>query len=531
MFKINFKSHRYLFGVLFALFAYCISSCKDDNDVTITPFDPTKPVTITDFIPKSGTVGQKLIIHGDNFGNDTSLVKVTIGGKPAPVINVKGDGIYCFVPEGAFSGEIKVTVGKGEKYKEAVAKTAFEYQREMVVGTLCGYMNRNDDQGWREGSFSSCCGFKQEMFFCWDPLYPNRLYVSYDNWDRPGIQCLDFNTQTVRTVLSESKFNGCRQRSIAFTNDGKYMLVATDNNDRGTDSPAVWIVTRAADGTFNNNCEVNNLANYRQCNGAVVHPINGEVYFNSYEQGQVFRLDLNDYFNTLKKIEEAKKKRAEEIAQGVPEEQLTAVPQWEPAVVKNPAFKQLFTIQDREWEFKMVIHPSGKYAYINVINRSYLLRMNYDEAKKEFTAPYIIAGAITTGTDAAANYKEGAGTDARFWQPYQGIFVKNKEYEAEGRSELYDFYITDKMNHAVRKMTPEGIVSTFAGRGSRTEAADGNRYGVDNGPLRTVARFNRPTGIAYDEASNTFYIGDLNNRLIRTISLEKDDESEDTSGE
>lgn len=49
-------------------------------------------------------------------------------------------------------------------------------------------------------------------------------------------------------------------------------------------------------------------------------------------------------------------------------------------------------------------------------------------------------------------------------------------------------------------MTPEGIVSTFAGRGSRTSAADNNIWGTDNGDLREVARFRDPTGLAYDES-------------------------------
>ncbi|UZJ63517.1 hypothetical protein OKW96_13535 [Sphingobacterium sp. KU25419] len=32
------------------------------------------------------------------------------------------------------------------------------------------------------------------------------------------------------------------------------------------------------------------LTTYRQCNGASVHPINGEMYFNSYEKDNFFAL-------------------------------------------------------------------------------------------------------------------------------------------------------------------------------------------------------------------------------------------------
>ena len=99
---------------LLALFTICIYSCKDDENVETETFDPSKPVVISDFTPKEGGAYQKLLIYGENFGTDASNVKVKIGGKEAIVINVKSTYVYCFVPSGAFSGEIEITVGEGE---------------------------------------------------------------------------------------------------------------------------------------------------------------------------------------------------------------------------------------------------------------------------------------------------------------------------------------------------------------------------------------------------------------------------------
>jgi len=93
------------------------------------------------------------------------------------------------------------------------------------------------------------------------------------------------------------------------------------------------------------------------------------------------------------------------------------------------------------------------------------------------------------------------------------------------------FYIADKMNHAVRKMTPEGIVSTFAGRGRSGQAADNNVWGTEDGDLREAARFRDPTGIAYDEENNIFYILDTVGRKIRTISMESEDEVTESAEE
>ena len=289
-----------------------------------------------------------------------------------------------------------------------------------------------------------------------------------------------------------SKFDNHRLRSIDFSNDGQYMLISTDRDDRQLQSPSVWIVKRNADGTFTDASKSQILAAYKQCNGAAVHPINGELYFNSYERGQVFRLDMNNYFNT--------------VASGG-----TWYPNW-----TDGNFKELFTIQDVSWEFKIFIHPTGKYCYIVVVNKHYILRSDYNETTKSFAPPYVVAGQARND-----GWVDGVGTGARVNRPYQGCFVKNKKYVTENRDDVYDFYFCDNRNHCIRYLTPDGIVRTYAGRGTSSQAGDGNAWGTEDGDLREVARFNSPTGIAYDESSNTFYILDTQGRTIRTISMEK----------
>lgn len=89
--------------------------------------------------------------------------------------------------------------------------------------------------------------------------------------------------------------------------------------------------------------------------------------------------------------------------------------------------------------------------------------------------------------------------------PYQGVFVKNPEYVKANKSDVYDFYFTDSGNHCVRVLTPEGVVTTYAGRGSANLNNEAKGY-VD-GTLRGEARFNNPRGLAYDEQNNVFYVG------------------------
>ena len=189
----------------------------------------------------------------------------------------------------------------------------------------------------------------------------------------------------------------------------------------------------------------------------------------------------------------------------------------------------MFTIQDTNWEFQIDIHPSGKYAYIVVINRNYILRSDYNETTKRFSAPYRIAGDMSK-----EGFTDGVGLTALLRRPYQGTFVKNEQYEREGRDDIYDFYFCDSRNDAIRLLTPEGIVKTYAG-GSAATHSDGNTYGNENGELRDFARFHRPTGLVNDvhrdaitgENTLIFYILDTSNYAIRTITMEENLEAEE----
>ena len=66
-------------------------------------FDPNIPVQVSGINPTTGGFGQRLVISGENFGNDPSIVNVFVGGKKAIVINVKNHSIYCLVPSQAYS--------------------------------------------------------------------------------------------------------------------------------------------------------------------------------------------------------------------------------------------------------------------------------------------------------------------------------------------------------------------------------------------------------------------------------------------
>lgn len=106
------------------------------------------------------------------------------------------------------------------------------------------------------------------------------------------------------------------------------------------------------------------------------------------------------------------------------------------------------------------------------------------------------AGVVTTFAGSTMGFADGTGTAAQFNQPYC--------ITIDGSGNLY---VGDRINHSIRKITPAGVVSTLAGNGT-----PGNQNGTG-----TAARFNEPLGVAADAAGN-IYVADYINGLIRKVT-------------
>src|SRR5205814_1604597 len=70
-------------------------------------------------------------------------------------------------------------------------------------------------------------------------------------------------------------------------------------------------------------------------------------------------------------------------------------------------------------------------------------------------------------------------------------------------------YVGDTYNHTIRKITSNGVVTTFAG----TAGVPGSADGIGN-----AAQFYRPFGVAADKAGNV-YVADASNSTIRKITF------------
>lgn len=72
-----------------------------------------------------------------------------------------------------------------------------------------------------------------------------------------------------------------------------------------------------------------------------------------------------------------------------------------------------------------------------------------------------------------------------------------------------NLYIADQLNARIRKVTPDGVISTVAGNGTAGYAGDAG--------AATSAQLNNPCGVAVDK-SGTLYIADTRNHRIRKVT-------------
>jgi ABC-type branched-subunit amino acid transport system substrate-binding protein len=115
------------------------------------------------------------------------------------------------------------------------------------------------------------------------------------------------------------------------------------------------------------------------------------------------------------------------------------------------------------------------------------------------TSRFVYVQGVTVSTlagDGHRGYRDGPGPEARFAGAIGGMAI-----DRQG-----NIYIPEALGHRIRRITPDGFVSTLAGTGSP---------GYVNGPVAT-AQFSSPLGLAVDAAGNV-YVADAGNHCVRLI--------------
>ena len=107
-------------------------------------------------------------------------------------------------------------------------------------------------------------------------------------------------------------------------------------------------------------------------------------------------------------------------------------------------------------------------------------------------------GVVSTlaGSSGVSGSANGTGAAAQFNSPY-GLAVNSTG----------EVFVADRENHTIRKITPAGVVTTFAGQATVAGSTDG---------IGAAALFNNPSALAFDSLGNLF-VAEFGNNVIRKI--------------
>ncbi len=442
----NFRSFKLLSSLWAILLILSFTSCKEE-EVTVSEYDPNKPITLTDYYPTSGGVATKLILNGANFGSDVSKIQVFVNDKKAAVISSIGDKIYAICPrkpgegdeEQRISCKVKVKIGD----QEAVYDENFTYQIRTVVTTVCGVKDAPDDVVM--GNLAQT-------------TMPPVTYLAVDN---------------------NNNIFACLRNRNSYYNNNKVILVNEDE-----DASRLLIPDTGA--PLNQPCMLDD----------------GETVFIPTDNGL-------DYWTMSSENMWSPMKQSLRPATG---EKISIEFKHAFAMCKVEGYRGMYVRAkdgilykfDPETGLASQVKTglmSGSDSYVAFSQKNpeklYLAYTNshcvytYDVKTGEHK---LFAGIV-----GQAGYLDGVGEYAMFSEPRQLIL-----------DESDNLYIADTENHVIRKVTPEGQVSTVIGQAGQAGYQDG---------APDVALFNRPFGVCINK-DGIIYIGDFENQCIRRLAIE-----------
>lgn len=430
---LHFKS-----GILITLFiSILFITCKDNED-SHPVYNPNSPIECNEFLPDSGGVGTKLVIRGQNFGSDTSLVKISVNNKEATVIGVNDTRIYAVVPSQAGIGPVKVTIGKESELQSFTFSQNFEYRFSQVVSTLCGHTKNDGSSEIINGTIESAW-LEEPRTIAIDN--EGDLYVIENS---RGLRVISRNRDEVT-----SPFRGSGGMSnpvmLDFSRDQNTLYIT---NEVGHDG-GIGVFTTTRNNGFMNARE---LVKQRQTSDIAVNPADGTMFYAAKPGGSVYRYDSETQTSTL-----------------------------------------ATTLGDNNF-ISMAFSKDGKILYLIGADTHAIYKSNYNFTTKGLENPAIFAGAQWN-----SGHADGVGTAARFNLPFQGAV------DDDG-----NLYVAELANHTIRKITPDGVVSTFAG-------IPGEKGFLDGKPQES--KFNEPMGVAVD-SEGTVYVADTKNHRIRMIKMD-----------
>ena len=400
---------------------------------------------VTDFSPLEGGLNTLLTLRGEGFGNDINRVQVTINGKPATVKSVENNTITAEVQKGTSSGLVRVILDERPNAQVLIYDLAFTYISKHIVSTYIGGNGRGETDG-----ALSVATLSKPRFLKWSEngtLY----FVEDGGTSENDMACIRMLKEgNVSTLLKAAKSPLVQRiRAIAFSTNSEVMYIANDNDAKGT--MGFGSMQNKGDDSY---IDLTSLWTQSGVTFTTVNPLNGAVYVGVHSGSWIYQYDGESF---IPKIQ-------------LPDGNGTAASKG--------------NINGMAW------NKEGTVAYIVSRKNHVIYKADYDAATGDFSNVVLLAGSF-----GITGYADGMGTSAKFNEPCQA------DVDMDG-----NLYVADRNNHCIRVITPEGDVSTYAGK---------NKAGMVNG-IASEAEFNNPEGCQFG-SDGALYVADYSNHAIRKI--------------
>lgn len=455
--NVLLKCFRWQWFVCMAI-GCCFSSCKDDDESSISTYDPSKPIELTDFYPKTGPISTQVILNGSNFGNDKSKVKVFFNEKEAPVISVKGERVLALAPK--LPGDectIKVQIGD----QTLAYKDLFDYVIQTNISTLVGgdtsYSGENPEGTCKlsEAQFKNkielgiVVDASKNVYFCMQRRNGN---------DSDGlIYVLNEEADQLKSIKQANYF--CNNPMLAYDpyNDKVYSFETNATGYGYSYFDALNGFTEISQGSF--------------------AFVNGELP----SKGMTFPFTVRRAF--------AMNENGRFYCRGGWGEFYYVDPYTKKGEILHRDDNPVGTKDGDTYGAAFDPHDSNIFYFSNE-GKHCIYKYNISTRECE----------VFAGIEGKNGYLDGKVAQAMFNRPCQICF------DSEG-----DMYVADRDNHCIRKIAMSTkYVSTVAGIAGKS--------GYKNG-TNEEALFNKPIGLAVD-SEGVLYVGDSENRAIRRIAIE-----------
>lgn len=427
-----------------------VLGCSNDDNNGDNGGD-NQSLKISSLLPESGGKGTAVKISGNGFGTDETLVKVFFNDKEALVNSLTDNEISVTVPPKSFTGPVKLSVDG-----EELIGPEFKYEiTSTIVSTLAGNGTAGDDN--TQNPLSAM--FKAPYDVIYGVVNGDKRFYMVDRSNHKikrisfqhGVSTIGGSTVGfVNGQHNQAKFN--QPVNIVADKAGTTFYIADTNNNVIRKLKAGEVTTYAGNGDAGFVDGDATTAQFNKPRGLVLD-----------NEGNLYVCDSQNH--KIRKIS--------------PNGEVTTVAGSTKGFFDGAALSAQFN------------NPVG--IVLDAEENLFVADAENDKIRK-----ITKDGVVSTFAGSDAGYNDGTGNEAKFRAP---IAIAIDQWN--------HLYVSDAHNHKIRKVTPNGEVTTLAG----------STEGDTNGDGLLKAKFALPGGLCVDELGN-IYVADIKNNKIKKITQE-----------